>query len=96
MSYEMVIDPMAQEDVEEAFRYFENLREGLGTEFLSALSEILDRIESNPNLYQIVEGDIRRGLIRRFQYAIFYRVISGNTVLVLTIQHTSRRWGRWR
>jgi len=95
MSYEMVIDPMAQEDVEEAFRYFENLREGLGTEFLSALSEILDRIESNPNVYQIVEGDIRRGLIRRFQYAIFYRVISGNTVLVLPIQHTSRRWGRW-
>ena len=75
MNHEMIIDPLAQEDVEDAYRYFEDLRRGLGTEFLEALSDLLDKIEANPSLFQVVDKDIRRGLIRRFQYAIFYRNI---------------------
>ena len=75
MNHEMIIDPLAQEDVEDAYRYFEDLRRGLGTEFLEALSDLLDKIEANPSLFQVVDKDIRRGLIRRFLFAIFYRII---------------------
>ena len=95
MSYQLIIDPLAQEDVEKAYRYFEDLQSGLGTGFLSALADLFDKIENRPNMFQAVEGDIRRGIIRRFQYAIFYRVIKDRSVLVLAIQHTSRQWGRW-
>ena len=95
MKFELTIDPLAQEDVEEAYRHFEALRSGLGTEFLEALSEILEMIEDHPAMYQKVEEDIRRGLIRRFQYAVFYRILEKKQELVLAIQHTSRQWGRW-
>lgn len=96
MNFELIIDPLAEEDIEEAFRYFEDLRDGLGTEFLSALSDILDAIEVQPHMYQVVDGEIRRGVMRRFQYAVFYRFVDDRKVLVLAVQHTSRQWRNWR
>ena len=90
MKFELRIDPLVQEDVESAYHHFEALQAGLGTVFLAALSDMLDKIEGHPNMYQKVKGDIRRGLIRRFQYAVFYRILSEQQILVLAIQQTSR------
>ena len=48
-----------------------------------------------PEMYTIVHENYRRGLVRRFPYAVFYEYAAG-TVTVYGVLHTSRNPDRWR
>jgi hypothetical protein len=62
----------ASREVIEAARSYENLRPGLGMPFLEELARIERHLSSSPGLYQIVEGQIRRAVLRRFPFGLFY------------------------
>ena len=84
----------AQNDVDEAFEWYESQRNGLGEEFREKLREAIQRIESNPNQYQVVYRDLRRALLERFPYGLFYREMP-TAIVVVACFHTSRNPGRW-
>ncbi len=46
-------------------------------------------------MYAIVHESYRRGLVRRFPYAVFYEH-NGNTVTVYAVFHASRDPSKWR
>ena len=46
-------------------------------------------------MHTIVHENYRRGLVRRFPYAVFYEYEEG-TVTVYDIFHTSRNPHKWR
>ena len=46
-------------------------------------------------MYRVVYHDIRRALTRRFPYAVYYRIV-GNEVVVLGILHTRRDPCEWQ
>ena len=48
-----------------------------------------------PEMYTIVHENYRRGLVRRFPYAVFYEYVA-STVTVYGVLHTSRNPDRWR
>jgi len=60
----------------------------------SAFVEDLERTESHlrthPELYQRVEGEIRRAVLRRFRYSLFY-VIEQDQVVVLAFMHQRQK-----
>ena len=60
----------------------------------SAFVKDLERTESHlrtlPALYQRVEGEIRRAVLRRFQYSLFY-VIEQDQVIVLAFMHQHQK-----
>ena len=91
-----VFDPRAEEDIEAGQRYLEDQREGIGTAFLSELTDAIDQLEQFPRSAPIIESEIRRKVLRKFSYAIYYRVISESELLVITIQHTSQNPDRWK
>jgi len=72
MSLPVVYRLTASREVIEAARSYEHLRPGLGTSFLEELSRIERHLSSSPGLYQIVEGQIRRAVLRRFPFGLFY------------------------
>ena len=72
MAAELIIAPEAQQDVDEAYRWYEDRRSGLGEEFLGCVDACIQAICRMPELHAKVHEEYRRALVRRFPYAIFY------------------------
>ena len=62
----------ADSDVETAFDWYEAELPGLGQQFLNELERAYERIAAGPSRYQRVAGEIRRVLLRRFPYAVYF------------------------
>lgn len=92
--HRLVSAPRADLDVEAAFEY-EHERSDLGLEFLGELRATYDRIADGPLKYQLIRSGLRRALLRRFPYAVYFAV-EGEVVVVLTVLHASRDPAEWQ
>ena len=95
MDYNLSIRPEAEEDIREAYSYYQQCQKGLGDDFIISLEKALNKISSDPKLYQQIYGDFRRLLIERFPFGIFYRIL-GCRILVFAVIHTSRAPRVWQ
>jgi plasmid stabilization system protein ParE len=86
--------PSADRDVESAFVWYEERRPGLGDEFLDEVGAAVTRIAENSRAHQIIRGRIRRAVVHRFPYLIFY-VIDPQEIVVLACMHASRDPESW-
>jgi plasmid stabilization system protein ParE len=90
-----VLRPAAAADVEDAWRWYEAQREGLGDEFLDVVRATLESTRAYPESAPVALRDIRRQLLRRFPYGLFYRLIQGQVVVVACF-HAKRSPRVWR
>jgi plasmid stabilization system protein ParE len=95
MAVELVFAQEAQQDIEEAYRWFEEQRVGLGEDFLSCVDACIQNICRVPELYPKIHEDYRRALVRRFPYAVFYEYTEAK-VVVYSIFHTSQNPQKWQ
>ena len=95
MAAELILAPEAEQDIADAYAWYENLRIGLGEEFLSSVEACLETIRRTPDMYGFVHESYRRGLVRRFPFAVFYEYTKGR-VTVYGLLHTSRDPDKWR
>lgn len=72
MTRRFVLRPRAENDLRAAFEWYESQRAGLGDQFLTAVRERLEAIRRFPEANPIVYRDIRRAVVSRFPYLIFY------------------------
>ena len=86
---EVVFRPRAEADVLLQVEYYENKHIGLGGDFYICLQDAVSSIESSPLLSSIVHKNIRRKLIRRFPFAIYF-IINPNKTYVLRVLNQSR------
>ena len=77
MSYEVNFGPLVKFDLADAYDWYEGQEEGLGERFLDAFDSRVELIRENPIAFPSVHGDLRRSLLRRFPYLVFYRVKGG-------------------
>ncbi len=54
MTPAIVIQPAAETEITQAFRWYEDKSEGLGSEFMRALDATLSAIQRNPTSYAII------------------------------------------
>jgi len=94
MALPVVYRPKVGRDLAGGFGYYEGQTEGLGEQFLAAVDSAFDAIERYPEMFTRVHGEVRRALVSRFPYAVFYRVES-KRVVVLTVLHTARDPKLW-
>ena len=66
-----------------------------GEEFLNCVDACIEAICRTPHIYATVFENYRRGLVRRFPYAIFYECIE-DRVTVYSVFHTARDPEKWR
>lgn len=71
MGAELIIAPEAQQDVDDAYRWYEIQRSGLGEEFLDCVDACIQAICRMPELYAKVHDEFHRAFVRRFPHAIF-------------------------
>ena len=79
----------AGDDVEEAYKWYESQQVGLGAEFESALASVLRLVNEMPEAGPIVHRDVRRLLLERFPYSLYYR-LTGSTIEVRACLHQRR------
>ena len=91
----IVVRPAAAADIGEAFLWYENQRAGLGNEFLGAAQAVIDAIAARPDMHPVIQRNTRRALLRRFPYAIYYRVYP-DVIAVVACMHGRRDPRRWQ
>ena len=69
----------------EVRQWYEARRERLGVEFGLAVDELVGRVAVNPLAFQRAHGETRRAVLARFPYAIYFRAV-GEEVVVLALQ----------
>ncbi len=74
--------PAAAADVERTYAWYESQSDGLGDEFLSVFQATIEGLSADPLAAPEVHGAIRRHLMKRFPYVVFYRVLAGQVVVL--------------
>lgn len=95
MSLPLVINPKAEADLAEVKAWYNGERDGLGDEFLECVDEAFGQIRALPNVSRKVYLDLRRKLVRRFPYAVFYRV-DEDQITVVAVYHCKRDPRGWQ
>lgn len=94
MSRTVIIRPEAEADMADAFAWYEDRVTGLGSEFLMSVDAILHGISRNPSGYPIVYKVVRRALLRRFPYGVFF-ISEHGRIVVLAVFHAKRDPWLW-
>ena len=92
MSYQLIVRPLAQEDLLEAQRWYEAQQSGLGGEFRAAIDSVFGRLVDNPHLYPLVYRGLRRAVVRRFPYLMYFAA-EAEVITVVACLHSRRRPG---
>ena len=95
MAADLSTAPEFEQDVADAYGWYERQRVGLGEEFLGCLDACIHRISRFPEGSPVVFESYRRSLVRRFPYAVFYE-FEGNVVTLYAVFHTARDPEKWR
>ena len=93
--YRLVAEPPVELEVAAAFEWYEKERAGLGHEFLDELRATYDRVADGPLKYQHLRSGIRRALVRRFPYGVYFAV-DDDVIVVLAVLHASRDPAEWQ
>lgn len=88
------IQPEAEMDLQDAYSYFEHCKIGLGADFMDCVGDSLAKVSSNSEQYAVIYKSIRRALIHRFPYVIFYKVID-DVIVVFAVLHCAREPKTW-
>lgn len=90
-----IFRPAAAADVEDAYRWYEAQRTGLGEEFLAAVGVVIETLAANPERFPVVHRQTRRALFRRFPYGLYYRIVD-DQIVVVACMHARRDPRRWQ
>ena len=95
MSRRLTFRIQAEVDIDEALGWYETERAGLGIKFIRNLNLLLERVQEQPFQFPLVEQDVRRGMVSRFPYGVFFTV-DDDEVLVLAVLHLHRHPDTWK
>ena len=78
-----------------AGRYYNQQVPGLGDDFIDEVESGIRTILLDPTVWRILEDDVRRFLIRRFPYGIYY-TLESEVVVIWAIKHLHRDPDYWQ
>ena len=87
--------PLAKDDVENAISWYGEERPALALVFAESLDVVVARISEAPLQFPAVYGEVRRALLGRFPYGVFFTVAT-DKVHVLAVVHLHRHPDSWK
>jgi hypothetical protein len=84
----------AERELNEAAQYYDGEEPGLGASLLQEVDRCLQSIEAHPEAGVILLGSVRRRLLRRFPYALLYK-IRPSGIRILAVMNLNRRPMYW-
>ena len=96
MAYSISIAEVAENDIREAFLWYEEQKTNLGSLFGQHVSKAVESIQGNPLKTQIRYGNTRIFLLEKFPYGIHFPVNETKKhVLIVAVFHTSKDAESW-
>lgn len=95
MTVEVRLRPEAEQDAAEAALWYEANEPGLGAQFVDQVQITLKTIAEQPSAFTTVHKTVRRALVKRFPFGIFYKTDKDRAV-VIAVMHGSRHPGAWK
>jgi hypothetical protein len=87
--------PEAKHEMKSAAIYYEQQSQQLGKDFLLEIKLAIQKIQTSPTRWQKITGKVRRYLIRRFPYCIYYS-IEPKEILIIAVAHLKRKPNYWK
>lgn len=90
--------PAVELELAEIRDFYNERVPGLGGRFVEEFDRQIKRVAAMPTRWLVIERDIRRALMRRFPYVIYFRIAGVDLIRVTAIKHEKRhpRLGRDR
>ena len=90
--------PAIEAELKAIESYYENRSPGLGRQFVDEFERQVLALAAKPERWMVVKADVRRCLMRRFPYIIYFRGISAEKVRITVVKHQRRHpdYGRKR
>ena len=86
MAFNIVVEPGALSDIQNAIDYYDRHQVGLGKKFIAAFEKQITYLIQNP-FFRIVYKDYRALPIKKFPFIIFF-YIDNNTVFIVAVFNT--------
>ena len=75
--------------------WYDAQRPGLGDDFVRSLDQVVGLVSEFPEAFPEISLGLRRALLGRFPYALYYRV-TGDVIDVIACLHARRSPSRWQ
>lgn len=85
----------AQEEMDEAFEYYEFEQTNLGYRFINEVKNALQRIISFPDAWQKITINTHRCLVKNFPFGIIYE-IRADKILIIAVANLHRKPNYWQ
>ncbi|MDX2023473.1 MAG: type II toxin-antitoxin system RelE/ParE family toxin [Deltaproteobacteria bacterium] len=92
---QLIVRAAAEQDVRAIREWYEGEEEGLGAQFLAELDAVVDRLRRIPGQFPEVRKGLRRALLRRFPYCVYFLNPDGS-LIVLAVLHQHRSPREWK
>lgn len=94
-SFQIRIHPFAELDIKHAKEWYNGKSDNLGDEFFIEVEKTISQLLYNPKQFPTVTKNIRKAVVKRFPFCIFY-IVGANTIDVYAVFHNSRNPQVWR
>ncbi len=93
--YKIELSEKAELDFDNSYLYYAEESEKVAENFYQHINSAFENIAKNPYAFQIVLGAIRRYILKRFPFIVYYRIIE-QTIQIIAIFHVSRNPEIWK
>ena len=91
----IIVRAEAESEVRQAFDWYEQQSAGLGFGFLRAIDACLSGVTRNPFAYTVVKvPNVRRAVVRRFPYVLFY-LVDDDAIVIVAVFNAKRQPIDW-
>ena len=95
MSLSISFRRAAREEFIESANWYKGKSLQLGLDFITEIERCLSLVAENPLSYEIIHKDIRRIVVKRFPFNVYYRV-EAKRIVVLAVFHGKRDPELWK
>ncbi len=90
--------PALEAELRQIQRYYDDRSPGLGAEFIDEFERQVLKLAASPERWMVVSADVRRCLMRRFPYIIYFRRVDPQRIRITVVKHQRRHpeYGRDR
>lgn len=85
---------IAQQELDDAFDWYQRQSAGLGYEFLDEIDRVVHRIKAYPDSCAEISPGLRRALVNRFPYGLIYGQ-DADTAVIAAVAHLHREPRYW-
>lgn len=82
--------PAVVQELEAIRNYYEERSPGLGRQFIDEFERQVLTIAAAPQRWMVLQADLRRALMRRFPYVIYFLIVDGDRIRITVLKHQRR------